>query len=264
MLGIMRVPITVALLVGLLGPAQAAQKITEPFTTGGNGWTGTPTAVFRYLSGAVRVQFAAVGAGVPGNAIFTTTTNAADAAFRGDYRAAGIQSIGFSMIASSEVPSGLHLYLKSYPPGATNVIVHSLGNRVVQTGVWYTIMLSLSDAGLGGWTESPSGCFTSVLADVYEIQLYSDQNGINAQRYQIDNFFLDGLPSASFMEKLTNENAVITWSGLRSNLVYSMQTAPSVDGDWSNVTTFAATGTAHTLSTPPVTNGPPGYFRLQQ
>lgn len=79
-----------------------------------------------------------------------------------------------------------------------------------------------------------------------------------------DNFFLDGLPRATEFGSVSSETTLISWSDVRSNLTYHLQTATALGGGWSNVTSFTATGSSHSVSAPIVTNQPPAFFRLLQ
>jgi hypothetical protein len=267
MLKSMRGIALLAMLVLALPSARAAQKYTETFTGGANGWTntlglGNAVPTVRFTSDLVRIQFDNSPT-IPSYVTLLAISNASAGAFTGNYAAAGIQSIGFSMIASGAVPTVLYLELNNL----TNFIRRDLTTLVTQTGIWYSLGISLASVSEGNWTVTPTGRFDAVLANVRQLKLYIEQPfgpGTGTQRYQVDNFFLGGLPRASFFPGLTNDNALITWTELRSNLVYALQTTPALEGGWSNVTTFAATGTEHTVTTPPVTNGSPGFYRLLQ
>ncbi len=252
--------------IGISLPAGAATKYTETFTTGGNGWTSTPvgvSAAVRYVGGGIRIRHSSA----PLSGIYVTLitdTNASSGAFFGNYVAAGIQTIGFSVNATGSVPDNVELFIGATNSGSLRTIKRSFASMLTTTGVWLTGSASLQSAGLGGWTEDPPGCFTDVLANVSTVFLGVDAKLFVVQQYLFDNFFLDGLAWASEVKPSTGETAVISWSDVRSNLTYHLQTATALGGGWSNVTSFTATGSSHSVSAPIVTNQPPAFFRLLQ
>ena len=68
--------------------------------------------------------------------------------------------------------------------------------------------------------------------------------------------FLDRLPAASAMQALENTN-LITWSYLRSNETYRVESAAAL-GTWTTGVTFQATGVTH-VTADPADDGPRFY-----
>ena len=91
----------------------AAQPTNESFTAGASGWAGTTgstpfgeTGVWSFTGGAARVLFFNPGFPVPDSATLSNTPTASGGAFTGNYDQAGINLIGFSVLAPQIVPDG--------------------------------------------------------------------------------------------------------------------------------------------------------------
>jgi hypothetical protein len=254
--------LAVALLLAGPCPGRAAQKFTETFTTPSTGWVAQAAgAVVAFTNSQVLVRFGAQGGvPMPESGILVATNTSAAGAFVGDYRAAGIECLGFSVRATGAVPSQVLVYLESQ----TGLIFRALGAALATTGVWYAVGAALDGAAPGGWAESTPGCFDSVLADVRQVRLQVARNGGLAQACQIDDFYLGGRPAAIRCTAAAGDGDQVTWTELRPNLVYTMQRASRMDGDWSDLGAFAATGSEHTVALPVETNGATGFYRLLQ
>lgn len=239
----------ILLVAGLAGapPAPAAALVTEAFTAGLGGWTNhldpTPWVA---ATQAVRASF---GASVlPQHASLEAGAGASGGAFAGDYRAAGVEAIGFSFLAEDALPSVLKLELTA----GTNVFFQDLRPRMLAVGAWNRFLVSLADRDTDGWAGGPAGELATSLTNVLRVAIRVTTSGAGARSFRLDDVFLDRLP---FL-RLTNDAAVVA-DALRTGFVYRVASADALGGGWTDVESFMATNRAETRT---ITNLPAARF----
>lgn len=239
----------ILLFAGLAGatPAHAAAHVTETFTAGLSGWTNhlDPTP-WTASTQAVRASF---GASVlPQQASLEAGAGASGGAFVGDYRAAGVEAIGFSFLAEDAQPSVLKLELAA----GTNVFFQDLRPRMVAVGGWNRFLVSLSESAAGLWVGGPAAELMNSLTNVQRVAIRVTTSGAGVRSFRLDDVFLDRLPSL----QLTNP-AVVTGDGLRTGFVYRLESADALGGTWTNLLSFAATNRTEAWA---ISTGPAPFF----
>ncbi len=229
---------SVLLAVSLAGPtaALAATHVTEVFTAGLSGWTNhlDPTPWVASTQ-AVRASF---GASVlPQQASLEAGAGASGGALVGDYRAAGVEAIGFSFLAEDAQPSVLKLELAA----GTNVFFQDLRPRMIAVGAWNRFLVSLADRDADRWVGGSAGELAASLTNVQRVAIRVTTSGAGARSFRLDDVFLDRLPSLL----LTNP-AVVTVAGLRTGFVYRLEAVDALAGGWTNVLSIAATNRTET------------------
>lgn len=229
----------------LLAPAQAAQITTEQFSAGANGWTGTvslslgfPAGEWAFNSGAARLTLYDNG-GFPSFAsgALRLTAAASSGAFTGNYDTAGIEVIGFRILAENWT--------------GTNVLVRWGGSTseyqrlvaITQTGVWQTVAFSLARADLVNWTvfNGSISDFEAARADVKSFKIEITQDSGFEENYQIDDVFVDRLPAALALGAGSN-GLQVNWQHLRTGFSYRVESATSLTPpNWTSVTSLVAT-----------------------
>ena len=229
----------------------AAAPFTEDFATGLNGWTNNVDATkWTASTQAVRVSF---GPGVlPQNAALEATAAASGGAFCGDYRAAGVEAIGFSFFAESVLPSVLKIEVR----GGTNVFFQDLRPRMTAAGVWQQFLIPLTDREADRWSGAPATLLPDARTNIVRVAIRVTTSGTAAQAYRMDDVFLDTLPVC---RAATGTTAAL--ESLRTNFVYRLETAESLTNTWTTALTFTATNRFETKA---LTNtASPLFLRLQ-
>lgn len=227
--------------------ARGAAQGTESFTAGLSGWTNnvdpTPWAA---ATQAVRAVF---GSSVlPQNASLEAGAGASGGAFVGDFRAAGVEAIGFSFLAEDVQPSVLKLELT----GGTNVFFQDLRPRMSAVGAWNRFLVSLADRDADRWAGAPASELARALTNVVRVAIRVTTSGATTRAFRLDDVFLDRLP---FLRPV-NETMVMA-EALRTGFVYRIETADVMDGAWTNLPSFVATNRTETRA---VSSNPASLF----
>ncbi len=225
---------------------------TITFTAGANGWTGTTSGFnseWTMEPGQARLTFYDSG-GFPNPDVgsFSNTVTASGGAFTGDYAQASIALLGFRLRAEDVPLTNFSLRWG----GSTSVFQRFF--TIGQTGVWKTFAASLASPELGGWSvlQGSTADFHQACADVRFVALRLQSGSGFEHSFLLDEFFLARLPAATAIQSAGASN-LITWSYLRSNETYRMESADTATGPWSPGSTITATGTTH-LATEPASN----------
>lgn len=230
---------SILLAVGLAGatPARAAAHVTEAFAAGLSGWTNhiDPTPWVASTQ-AVRASFSA--SVLPQNASLEAGAGASGGAFVGDYRAAGVEALGFDFLAEDAQPSVLKLELTA----GTNVFFQDLRPRMTAVGEWNHFLVSLADGDADRWAGAPASELSTSLTNVIRVAIRVTTSGAGARAFRLDDVFLDRLP---FLRP-TSESTVMA-DGLRTGFAYGVETTDMLGGAWTNVASFAATNRTEML-----------------
>lgn len=243
--------------------AGGAQRFVETFAGGASGWTSQVDAAgtaIGFGDGAAVITFGAQGFPSPALGTLVASNTASAGSLTGSYAAAGIQLLGFDVIATGAVPSQVFVEIE----GPAGVLRRSFAGVITRTGLWYQVAAALPAADAGGWNESAPGCAAGVLTDVRRVSLSVSRSGTAAQASRVDNFYLTGLPRGTSLRPPGGTAGETTWTDLCSNLVYALQAADAADGGWTDLVRITATGAEHTIQMPPSTNGGSGCYRLVQ
>lgn len=247
-----KVGLPVAVLVLAAGLAHAATPVTEVFTSGFDGWTGTGTPAWSAVSGMVRASFAFVPMPSPGeNGALIASNAAAGGAFVGDYATAPIHRAGFDFLAANTNPSSLTIEWI----GGTNTYYRDFTALLGPTGVWTRVEVDFTGRAAGGWGAGPEdeSVYAASLTNVSRFTVRVARRGPSAQVFQFDNIFIDRLPQATGV-LADGTNAAIVWSYIRLSADsrapssdYKLQTAADPLAPWSDVSTVAPTGRTQTV-----------------
>lgn len=247
-----RIPLLVLALA--CSSARAASPYTETFDTDTAGWqdrdafelTLTHSTDAGNPGGCLVGTFAPQG-GPPVAEIdaIVATGSVSTANFVGDYPSAGINLIGLDFRADQILPSEALVRVVS---GGSNSIVffRSFLSRIVSTGAWHTIALSLASRSLGGWAGGTDETFAEALTNIARVEIQLTRNGIVAQSYLIDNVYVARLPEAS-AQAASGDGVTVTWTNLRANTAYRAEAAAAPVGSWSVLSNFTAAGTTHAV-----------------
>jgi hypothetical protein len=236
--------------------ARAAGLYTETFEGSAGGWGGeagssmtvTNAATGGNPDGCLLGSYAAIfGPPPPGSQAWVATGAVEAAAFTGDYVAAGAQLMGFDFLAADVLPSAAFLDIYS---GTNLPIRHSFQERILHTGAWHAIRISLASPQAGQWVGNTLK-FSDILANVTRVEILLTRNGGDAQVYRLDNIFLDRLPEAADPMTAATGSVTVAWQSLRTNDDYRVESATNLlSADWVTRETFAATSSVHAFTFP--------------
>jgi hypothetical protein len=235
--------------------AKGAGIYRETFSEGMAGWTNSGQLSVAYSNGALVGRFAAQAIPAPDTGALRATNTSSGGAFVGNYRDAGIWLIGLSFMAADIIPSSCALRLV----GVTNSFFRSFKSYIVQTGVWYRFAFPVTSVAEGGWVGGSEALFQSVITNVLGVQIELLRNGTEAQRYFVDDVFLDRVPEG-FIE--ATSHVPITWSYLQSNRLYYVQTCAHLTDEWETADSWVATNRTHTWTDAAATNFMQRFYRL--
>ena len=254
----------------LPGISRGASVITETFSSGANGWTGITTIAgsWAYTGGTARVTFNAASGPPPnGFAMLFGSNSASAGSFTGDYKTAGIETFGFKVIAMNGLPGGGTNIVVRWANGTS---VFSRAFLMIQTGVWHSFSVNISDPSLGGWFAETGTLhdYSSALQNVQYLQFSVFRPGYttptsSAQTFHFDDIFLAPLHAASEVIPV-DEGVRITWSSVRTDLVYQVETAADILSPWQYITNLFPTATTHTAIYSTTNTASPALYRLVQ
>lgn len=245
-----------ALLVCAVGlNAGAASRYTETFDSGAAGWSHAGSLAVTGEESGLRGQFAAQGFPFPESGSFVATNTASNGAFNGDYSAAGIQLIGFSFLAQDVLPSAALVRWS----GPESSFFRSFADAIAQTGVWYRIAFSLQSQAAGRWVGGMEPAFEESLRDVRSLEIQITRAGMTAQRYRLEDVFVDALPAGT---EVFGDGAVV-WSRLRADQAYVVEAVGDPTQAWEAVEGFAASNSTRIWLDPAPTHAPRRFYRLR-
>ena len=122
----------------------------------------------------------------------------------------------------------------------------------------HRIAISLHSRDAGQWVGGASTTFEDALRDVKRVEIQLARAGMAAQRYQIDDVFIDVLPAGAGIAA----DGTLMWSRLRTNVAYVVQAALNPTQEWEDVNTFVATARIQTWVDPAPTNDRQKVYRL--
>jgi hypothetical protein len=229
---------------------RAATLLTETFAGGLNGWTnGLDATKWVVTNEAARVAFT-FGL-VPKSASLEAGFTASGGGFCGDYAAAGVEGIGFSLVAEDLKPSVLKLEVTS----GTNIFFQDLQPKLLMAGMTNNIFCPLIGPGIERWSGTSAEALPESLFGITRIAIRITTSGTAAQAFRLDDVFLDRLPVAVLAESGSNHSPLITWGGLRTGTLYRIEQAAALEADWIAETYFTATNSVMTrvcTATPPI------------
>lgn len=252
------------LLVWLLGlSVRAAQMHSESFGTSAAGWTNDGQwAAFGATNGHLQGRFNAIlGPPTPQSGKFIATNTASGGAFIGDYDAAGLVLMGFSIYAADVLPSAV--LLRWHGGDGFAYFRGGLATNLITTGVWYSLVFSLQDKAAGGWVGSSATNFAAARQAVTRIELQIDRNGATAQHYAVDNFFVDAVPSVTaFSAGALPPHLAI--APLQTNATYHIDASVTPTGAWTSAELLVATNRTMTWPIPDPGAFTTRFFRIAQ
>ncbi len=217
--------------------AWAAAAHTETFASDVAGWTNAGSLQLGVTNQTLRGLFAAQGVPIPESGSFVATNLSSSGAFTGDYDAAGIRLIGFSFMAQNTLPSAALLRWQ----GPTSSFFRSFAATVATTGVWYHFAFTLANKDAGKWAGGSTAAFDESLRAVQGLEIQLTRAGMAAQRYYVDDVFVDALPWGSVGTASPTGGMPVVWSSLRTNVAYVVQAADQPSSSWHDAGTFVAT-----------------------
>lgn len=227
--------------------AWAAAVHVETFAAGAAGWTNAGTLQLAATNQTLRGLFAAQGVPIPETGSFMATNASSGGAFTGDYDAAGIRLVGFSFMAQNVLPSSALVRWQ----GPTSSFFRSFASYVAATGVWYRFAFSLANKDAGKWVGGSATAFDEGLQAVKSLEIQLTRAGMAAQRYYLDDVFVDGLPFGTLR---STGGVEVLWSSLRTNVAYAVQSADQPSDPWNAAGNFTATGATQAWPDPSATN----------
>ena len=197
---------------------------------------------------SLRGHFAAQTVPIPETGSWMAGETASGGKFSGDYESAGIRLIGFSFMAQDVLPSAAAVRWH----GASSGFFRSFASYVAATGVWYRFAFSLADKDAGKWVGGSPLAFEETLRMVERLEIQLTRAGMGAQRYYVDDVFVDGLPVGA----LGSTGGIhVLWSALRVNTPYLIQSADRPSDTWNARSNFVATNATRFWPDPTATNG---------
>ena len=236
--------------------ARAAVLHAEDFADGANGWISSGRLTMSATQGTLQGTFAAQGFPMPESGSFVATNTSSGGAFVGDYPAAGLQLVGFSFMARDVLPSAALIRWT----GPTSSFFRSFASAITQTGVWYRVAFSLRSKEAGSWIGGTAEAFGEGLTDVRSLEIQLTRTGMAAQRYELDDVFVDALPAGACTHA-TNGTQVL-WSSLRPNTAYVVEAAATPDMTWEEAGAFTATNTLQVWPDPTANATTTRVYRL--
>ena len=238
--------------------AQAADHYTETFSAAGAAPSSSLSlgaGSWTFTGGVAQAKFAnSLPISIPDIA----TLRPSNAAFTGNYVAAGIGVIGFKFRSAVELPSSVYVELK----GGTSVFQRVI--PVKSVGAWESFMISLSSLDAGNWTvlDGRADDFPEALRDVRSVEIKVQRSGATAREYAIDDFYVDGLPGAS--GGLASPGALnVSWGSLRAGEAYMVQKSEHLEGPWSDTASAVVTGSVYDFSLPQDGGADQLFYRLR-
>jgi hypothetical protein len=236
---------------------QAATPFTETFSSGTAAWLKTGAWQLFATNQALLGRFQAQGVPLPESGSWVATNSSSGGAYVGNYSASGIGLIGFSFMAQDVLPSAALLRWQA----ATSSFFRSFAAQVTQTGVWYRFAFSLRSKDAGKWVGSSGVAFTQALLDVKGLEFQITRGGMAAQRYYLDDVFVDELPVGDQLE--TTNGIAIQWASLRPGVVYAVQKADHHPSNgWAAAGSFTNTGVVHLWQDVTFSNAARRFYRL--
>lgn len=235
--------------------AGGASIYTETFDSGAAGWSHAGSLAVTAEESGLRGQFAAQGFPFPESGSFWADAAASGGAFAGNYSAAGVQLIGFSFLAQEALPSAALVRLS----GAETSFFRSFADAIAQTGVWYRIVFSLQSQAAGRWVGGTEPAFAEVLRDVQRLEIQITRAGMTAQRYRLEDVFLDALPAGTEV----SADGTVAWSRLRADQAYVVEAAADPTQAWEAVDGFICESPTHLWQDPAPAPAPRRFYRLQ-
>ncbi len=244
-----------ALLVAGSMAAQAAMPFTETFTGGLAGWTNDASTLWTASSNRAM----AVLPSGPATARLVAGPGASSGAFTGDYTAAGVTLIGFSVLLEIKAPaSELSLAWSS----GSNTFTRNFREAAAQTGVWYQFAVTLAGKTNGLWDGVGSEQdFQDALAQVDSVAFVAKSPLFDAMTVYLDDVFIERMHASTKVQTSTNGYGDITWSYVRSNIAYRLEYSDALAAGWSTAAVVTATSTSLVTSVP-LTNTPDRAYRL--
>ena len=239
--------------ITLACPCAWAAAHTETFASGGAGWTHAGSLQLGVTNQTLRGLFAAQGVPMPESGSFVATNVSSGGAFTGDYDAAGIRLIGFSFMAQNTLPSAALLRWQ----GPTSSFFRSFAAMVATTGVWYHFAFTLANKDAGKWVGGSAQTFDEGLQAVQGLEIQLTRAGMAAQRYYVDDVYVDSLPSGAVD---STGGMPVQWSSLRTNVASVVEAADHPLAPWHALGGFVATAT--TQSWPDLTATNRRVYRL--
>ena len=252
-----------ALLWVVTADVRAAAAYSESFGTSASGWTNEGSwGAFGATNGHLQGRFSAIAGPPtpqpPGR--FIATNTAAGGAFTGNYDAAGLVLLGFSIYAADVLPADL--LVRWYGGDGFAYFRSGLATNLLTTGVWHTLVFSLQDKAAGGWVGSSATNFATARQSVTRIDIQVERNGSAVQTFAVDNIFVDARPAVA-TDPANAFRLMIT--PLQSNAAYHVQVAAALtSGAWSNVDLLVATNRWMEWAAPELDVHPLRFFRVTQ
>ena len=240
---------------GLLAPA--AEIHLESFAADSAGWTNSGALTVGATNGFLLGRFAAQTIPAPGTGAFVATNGSSGGAFVGDYPAAGIQLIGFAFMAQDVLPSSAILRWH----GPTSSYFRSFAASILQTGVWYRLAFPMESRAAGRWQGGGEELFALDRADVKSVEIQVSRSGTTAQRYGVDDVFVDVLPTGSIGPAASDVH--LFWTALQAGTVYAVETAAQPGGPWTETARLAATDRVQEWSDPDASAASNRLYRLR-
>lgn len=237
--------------------ARAAVIQTEDFTAGAAGWISSGSLVMTATNGTLQGAFAAQGFPMPESGSLAATNTSSDGAFAGNYPAAGIQLVGFSFMARDVLPSAALIRWTGPSAG----FFRSFASAITQTGVWYRLAFSLRSKEAGNWIGGTAGAFGEGLAEVRSLEIQLTRTGMAAQRYELDDVFVDALPAGACVH--SNNGTQVLWSSLRPDTAYVVEATAAPDMPWEQAGALTATNTLQVWPDSAATGMPTRAYRLR-
>lgn len=244
---------------GLAGSASAAERYTETFTASGTAPASSLSLGAGSWSFTGGVALAKFANSLPLSIPDIATLRPANAAFTGDYVAAGIGVLGFKFRSAVALPSSVFVELKSGSAIYQRVV------PVTGVGTWESFMISLASLEEGGWTvlEGQAADFPAALRAVTSLEIKIQRSGATAREYALDDLYVDGLPEAAGGASTEGSNLIMAWDALQLGAPYTMQQSASLSGPWKDADTVTATSRLQHFVIPTGGVSSPAFFRLR-
>jgi hypothetical protein len=252
-------------LAGGYQPTPAGSYAMETFSSHLSAWSkGDIGGQLVYTNEAATLTFAAQDFIAIERGRFVADFTSSQGAFAGDYATRDLALLGFDFQSDTVLPAGDTIQAYLYSTGGV-AFVKMIAVAETSTNQPQRVVLSLASAAAGGWIGGTEEQFQSCLGQVTSLQVRVTRNGLQAQRFTMDNVFVAGRPRVVGYEGQTGSGEQL-----------SLQTADAIPGvgyevvgatnltstTWETMTTLVSTSNWETIIFTPPANAATFFYRL--
>lgn len=253
------------LLAGGHQPVPAGAYTMETFSGHLSAWSkGDIGGQLIYTNEAATLSFAAQDFIAIERGRFVADFTSSEGIFAGDYATRDLALLGFDFHSDPVLPAGETIQAYLYSTGGV-AFVKMIAVAETSTNLPQRVVLSLASAAAGGWIGGSEEQFQSCLGQVTSLQVRVTRNGLQAQRYTMDNVFVAGRPRVVGYEAQTGsgDQLILQTADAIPGAGYEVVGATNLTtATWETITTLVSTSDWETIVINPPTNAATFFYRL--